>query len=75
MPRDYDNDDIYPDTYRDLDTDDLDFDAIDDDELFDDDDDYPHDDEDVDTLFDDDGDVSDRGYALLADMDRNGYFA
>jgi len=67
MPRDFDNDDdFYPHTHREID--------IDDDEFNDDDLDIFDDDDNTDELFDEDGDVSDRGYAVLAEMDRNGLF-
>lgn len=66
MPRDLDNDDdFYPHTIREVEIDDDDLD--DDFNIFDDD-------NDADELFDEDGDVSDRGYAVLAEMDRNGLF-
>jgi hypothetical protein len=64
MPRDFDNDDdFYPHTIREVE--------------FDDDDDFDsdwHDEDSTDDLFDEDGEVSDRGHAVLAEMDRNGLF-
>jgi len=63
MIPDYDNDDdFYPHTIREVDLDDDDFD-----------DDWSNED-DTDDLFDEDGEVSDRGHAMLAEMDRNGFF-
>jgi hypothetical protein len=82
MPRDYDNDDddfTYPDSIEDIPVDDEDFD---DDTEYRDDDEWeaePYGDDenedDIADLFDEDGDVSERGYLVLAEMDRNGLFA
>lgn len=65
------DEDNFPNTYRDIDIDEFDDDMIEDD--FDDDD-RTSSDEDFEELFDEDGEVSDRGYAMLAEMDRNGHF-
>ena len=62
MPRDYD-DDMDDDFYDD-----------DEDEGTQEDEDFEDDDEIAD-LFDDDGGVSESGYLVLAEMDRNGLFA